>query len=85
MDNLEGMTEAILAAYQASLAKGDYDRPHDEEYDFDSVNDRLWAQKEAEGRGSREEFEREKKEKADKELAEAEKAKGKGKKIKAGR
>ena len=85
LDNLEAMTESILEAYQASLASGDYDRPQDEEYDFESVNDRLWAQKEAEGRGSREDYEREKREKAEKEKEDAEKAKSKGKKVKAGR
>lgn len=67
LDNLENMTEAILAAYTASLASGDFDRPEDLEYDFESVNDRLWAEKEASGRGNRAEWEREKKEKEERE------------------
>lgn len=63
LDNLENMTDSILSAYEASVAEGDYDRPVDLAYDFESVNDRLWAEKEASGRGNREEFEKAKREK----------------------
>lgn len=79
------MTESILAAYQASLAAGDYDRPTDLEYDFESVNQRLWDEKEAQGRGTREEFEAEKAEKERAIKEEEEKKKSGGKKGKSGR
>ena len=59
------MTEAILEAYNESLAEDDYAKPKDLQYDFESVNDRLWAEKEAKGLGSREEFEAAKKARQD--------------------
>lgn len=49
LDNLENMTEAILTAYHESLQGGDYERLEDLEYDFESVNDRLWAEKDPTG------------------------------------
>jgi DNA-directed RNA polymerase I and III subunit RPAC2 len=80
------MTEAVLAAYNESLAGGDYERPEELEYDFESVNDRLWAEKEASGRGTREEWEREKREKEEKEKEKLVKPKKeKGKAAKAGK
>ncbi|ORY92951.1 RNA polymerase Rpb3/Rpb11 dimerization domain-domain-containing protein [Leucosporidium creatinivorum] len=85
LDQLESMTESILAAYQASLASGDYDRPTDLEYDFESVNQRLWEEKEAQGRGSREEWEAEKAEKEKAVKEEEDKKKAGGKKGKSGR
>lgn len=80
LDQLENMTESILSAYQASLAAGDFDRPEDEAFDFESVNDRLWAEKEARGGQSREEWEREKREKEEAEVKVKEEGK-KGKKV----
>ncbi|KDE06575.1 hypothetical protein MVLG_03072 [Microbotryum lychnidis-dioicae p1A1 Lamole] len=74
LDNLEQMTESILSAYAASLASGDFERSVEPSYDFESVNDRLWAEKEARGI-SREEFERKKRE----EMEEKERLEGKGK------
>lgn len=61
------MTEAILAKYHASLQAGDYDRPEELEYDFESVNDRLWAQKDPTGE-LRAEFEKAKLEKEQAEM-----------------
>lgn len=84
LDNLENMTEAIAEAYTASLEGGDYERPEDLEYDFESVNDRLWADKEAKGLGTRAEFEAAKKEREEKEKVKDVKPK-KGKSIKVGR
>ncbi|KAK4047707.1 RNA polymerase subunit AC19 [Microbotryomycetes sp. JL201] len=69
LDNLENMTEAILAAYNESLRLGEYERVEDVAYDFESVNDRLWAQKEAEGRGNRAEWEQQRREQQEAEAA----------------
>lgn len=69
------MTEAIQEKYNQSLEGGDYDRPEVLATDFESVNDRLWAKKEAEGRGNRADFEREKAEKAEEEEAKLSKPK----------
>ena len=76
------MTDAILSAYEASLQSGDFERVEDEEYDFESVNERLW---EAKGPEAREEFERLKREKEERELkvAEASSKPKKGKAVKA--
>ncbi|GAA5908295.1 hypothetical protein JCM6882_006794 [Rhodosporidiobolus microsporus] len=85
LDNIEAMAGVVLNKYNDSLAKGDYDRVEDEQYDFDTVNKRLWEAKEAAGKGSYDDFLREKQEKEDKEAVEAGKAKGKGKAVKAAR
>ncbi|GAA5843623.1 hypothetical protein JCM11251_007134 [Rhodosporidiobolus azoricus] len=82
LDNIEQMAEVILEKYNDSLAQGDYARVEDEQYDFDTVNKRLWAAKEEAGKGTYEEFLAEKKEK---EEAEQGKVKGKGKAVKAAR
>ncbi|KAK4049086.1 RNA polymerase subunit AC19 [Microbotryomycetes sp. JL221] len=79
--NLEQMTEAILDAYNESLKRGEFERYEEPSYDFESVNDRLWAQKEAEGRGSRAEWEQQKREKQEAEAAKLVKPK-KEKKVK---
>ncbi|GAA6022540.1 hypothetical protein JCM10207_006580 [Rhodosporidiobolus poonsookiae] len=84
LDNVEQMAHAILDKYNASLAGGDYERVEDPKHDFETVNQRLWAQKEAEGRGTYDDFLEEKR-KADEAEADAAKAKGKGKAVKAGR
>lgn len=87
LNNLEDMTLAVEDAYKASLASGDYERAEDDDYSFEAVNDRLWAAKEAAGRGSRAEFEQKRAEKE----AEAEREKEKlakpkkGKPIKVGK
>lgn len=83
--NCEAMTEAIVQAYLDSLKHDEYEKPEEIAYDFESVNDRLWAQKEAAGLGTRAEFEQEKLEKKEAELEAAKlaKPKGKGKKVKA--
>ncbi|GAA5844417.1 hypothetical protein JCM3766R1_006387 [Sporobolomyces carnicolor] len=61
LDNVEHMTETILASYTEALARGDFARVDDDAYDFESVNARLWADKERRGTGpTREEFERQK-------------------------
>ena len=61
LDNVEHMTETILASYTEALARGDFARVDDDAYDFESVNARLWADKERLGTGpTREEFERQK-------------------------
>ncbi|POY74851.1 hypothetical protein BMF94_2124 [Rhodotorula taiwanensis] len=66
LDNLESMAGVILEKYNESLEQGDFDRiAEDEKYDFESVNQRLWAQKEAEGRGTEAEFLAEKRKQAD--------------------
>ncbi|KAI5476738.1 DNA-directed RNA polymerases I and III subunit RPAC2 [Pseudohyphozyma bogoriensis] len=83
LNNLESLVESIQEAYTTSLASGDYEKLEDEPIDFESVNDKLWAQKEAAGLGSRAEFEAEKKRKEE-EAKEAAKPK-KGKAVKAGR
>ncbi|GAA6027375.1 hypothetical protein JCM8097_007807 [Rhodosporidiobolus ruineniae] len=80
LDNIEAMTGVLLDKYNESLAAGDYERVEDPKYDFESVNQRLWAQKEAEGKGSYEDFLAERREKEEKEKAEGDKAKGKAKK-----
>lgn len=77
------MTEAILAAYHESLQGGDYDRPEDLKYDFDSVNDRLWAEKDPTGE-LRAAFEKAKLEKEQEEQDKSVKVK-KEKTVKAGR
>lgn len=51
------MTESIQEAYVASLAGEAYDTPAEVGYDFESVNQRLWDEKERAGLGSRAEFE----------------------------
>lgn len=71
------MTEAILAAYKESLANDEFERPEEIAYDFESVNDRLWAQKEAAGLGTRAEFEESKRVKAEADAVELTKIKGK--------
>ena len=63
LDNCERMTEAILKKYHESLDNDDFERPEELKYDFESVNDRLWAEKEAKGLGTREAFETAKREK----------------------
>ncbi|KAK4701948.1 DNA-directed RNA polymerases I and III subunit RPAC2, partial [Phenoliferia sp. Uapishka_3] len=85
LDNLENMTLAIVSAYEESLAAGDYEKKEDLDYSFEAVNDRLWAEKEASGRGTREDFEQEKREKKEEEEREAAKLvkPKKGKPIKA--
>lgn len=83
LDNLENLTLAVLAAYEESLASGDYETVEDLDYSFEAVNDRLWAEKEASGRGSREDFEREKREKKEEEDREQDKLAKAGKKGKA--
>lgn len=87
LDNLEHLTLAVLAAYEASLAAGDYETVEDLDYSFEAVNDRLWAEKEAAGRGSRAEFEQKKQEERDEEEREKEKLgkPKKGKPIKVGK
>lgn len=74
LDNLEEMTEAIRDAYLASLEEQDFDTPEEVSYDFESVNQRLWDAKEAQGLGTREEFEERKREKDEQEAEEREKA-----------
>lgn len=75
--------------YEEALQGGDWEKKEDLIYDFESVNERLWAIKEAEGRGSRGEFEAAKREKLEAEERERENEKDKkpkkGKPIKAGR
>lgn len=79
LDNLEAMAGVILEKYNASLTEGDFERiEEDEKHDFESVNQRLWAQKEAAGRGSEAQFLEEKR-KQDGAAA----AKAEGKKAKA--
>lgn len=73
-----------MEAYTASLEGGDYERVEDLAYDFESANDRLWAEKEAKGLGTRAEFEAAKREKEEKEKEKDVKPK-KGKSIKVGR
>ncbi|KAL8279191.1 hypothetical protein RQP46_008447 [Phenoliferia psychrophenolica] len=86
LDNLENLTLAVLEAYQASYTAGDYQLKEDLDYSFEAVNDRLWAEKEASGRGTRAEFEEAKREKEEAEAAEREKLTKpkKGKPIKVG-
>ncbi|BGP15888.1 hypothetical protein JCM10213_003683 [Rhodosporidiobolus nylandii] len=82
LDNIEAMANVVLDKYNDSLEQGDYARVEDEKYDFETVNRRLWEQKEASGRGTYEDFLAEKQRKAEEEQAEAAKAKGKGKAVK---
>ena len=77
LDNCEAMTEAILEAYNESLASDEFARPVDLKYDFESVNDRLWAEKERKGLGTREEFETAKQERLEAEELAKPKIKGK--------
>lgn len=81
LDNIEQMAQTVLDKYEASLKEGDFELVEDEKHDFESVNQRLWAQKEAEGRGTYEDFLAEKKRKED---VEAKQKKG-GKAVKGGR
>jgi len=79
------MTETILAEYTASLENGDFKKYEEPTYDFESVNQRMWAEKEQEGKGSWEEFQAERQRKEEEEEKEKEKSKPKAKGIKAGR
>jgi hypothetical protein len=80
LDNIESAAEVVLEKYHASLQAGDYERVEDPAHDFESVNRKLWEQKEAQGKGTYEEFLEEKRRKEEKE------GEGKGKKtIKGGR
>lgn len=86
LDNLESMAGVILEKYNESLEQGDFDRiAEDEKYDFESVNQRLWAQKEAEGRGTEAEFLAEKRKQADAAGAAKDAQGKKGKAVKAER
>ncbi|KAM0752804.1 RBP11-like subunits of RNA polymerase [Meredithblackwellia eburnea MCA 4105] len=86
INNLEEMTKVIEDKYKESLASGDFDRPEELDMSFEAVNDRLWKEKEAQGRGTREEFERQKREKEEAEEKEEERLTGKkGKSIKPGK
>ncbi|GAA6020955.1 hypothetical protein JCM11491_001562 [Sporobolomyces phaffii] len=84
LNNVEQLTETILAEYTAALAAGDFAKVDDPAYDFETVNARLWADKEAAGRGTRQEFEDKKRAEEERE-AELLAAKSKGKAIKSGR
>ncbi|GAA5871064.1 hypothetical protein JCM3774_005101 [Rhodotorula dairenensis] len=78
LDNLEAMAGVILEKYNASLAEGNFEKiDEDEKYDFDSVNRRLWAQKEAEGRGTEADFLEEKRKQAEAAAAKADGGAGK--------
>ncbi|BGP39859.1 RNA polymerase subunit AC19 [Rhodotorula kratochvilovae] len=77
LNNVEDMAHAILDKYNESLEGGDFARVEDETHDFESVNARLWAQKEAQGKGSYDEFLEEKRRKDEAEAAEAAKKRGK--------
>jgi DNA-directed RNA polymerase I and III subunit RPAC2 len=79
------MTETILEQYTAALAAGDFARVEEPSYDFETVNQRLWAEKEAQGKGSWEEFQQAKKDKEALEAEQADKAKPKAKGVKSGR
>ncbi|GAA5825531.1 hypothetical protein JCM10212_003598 [Sporobolomyces blumeae] len=88
LDNVENLTLEILEAYTAALRSGDFARVEDEPVDFESVNRKLWDEKEREGRGTWEEFKRDREAKEREELEQSSAAaagKGKGKAIKAGR
>ncbi|GAA5910803.1 DNA-directed RNA polymerase core subunit RPC19 [Sporobolomyces salmoneus] len=85
LDNIEQMTETILEQYTASLAAGDFARVEEPSYDFEAVNERLWAEKESQGKGSWEEWKEAQKKKEEEEAA-AEQPKLKGAKaVKSGR
>lgn len=78
LDNLEAMAGVILEKYNESLAAGDFEKiDEDEKYDFESVNRRLWAQKEAEGRGTEADFLEEKRKQAEAAAAKADGGAGK--------
>lgn len=59
LDNLEHMTLSIQSAYLASLSAQEYVVPPEVAYDFESVNNRLWEEREMRPgqEGSREVFE----------------------------
>jgi DNA-directed RNA polymerase I and III subunit RPAC2 len=78
------MTETILQEYTSALAAGDFAKVEEPSYDYETVNERLWAEKESQGRGSWEEFQ-EKKRKEEEAEKEASAPKAKGKAIKTGR
>lgn len=78
LDNLEAMAGVLLEKYNASLADGDFEKiEEDEKVDFESVNRKLWAQKEAEGRGTEAEFLEEKRKQQAAAAAKADGAAGK--------
>lgn len=56
LDNLEAMIQAIGEKYDDAVRADDYETFEDEPVDFETVNAKLWAQKEAEGRGTYAEF-----------------------------
>ncbi|GAA5980590.1 hypothetical protein JCM11641_006690 [Rhodosporidiobolus odoratus] len=85
LNNVEALTHVILDKYNESVQKGDYARVEDDKYDFETVNQKLWEQKEAEGRGTYEEFLEEKKRKEELEQEQQAKLRGKGKAVKATR
>ena len=43
LDNVEQLTETILEEYTAALAAGDFAKVEEPSYDFETVNERLWA------------------------------------------
>merc|ERR1711939_70560 len=77
LNNCEDMATAILDRYNESLEAGDFERVEDDKHDFESVNARLWAQKEEQGKGTYDEFLEEKRRKEEAEAAEAAKKRGK--------
>ncbi|GAA6049639.1 hypothetical protein JCM3770_005048 [Rhodotorula araucariae] len=77
LNNVEDMAHAILEKYNESLEGGDFAHVEDEAHDFESVNARLWAAKEAQGKGSYDEFLDEKRRREEAEAAEAAKKRGK--------
>ncbi|GAA5928191.1 DNA-directed RNA polymerase core subunit RPC19 [Sporobolomyces koalae] len=85
LDNVEQMTETILEQYTATLAAGDFARVEAPAYDFETVNQQLWAEKEKQGRGSWEEFQEERRKKEEQEAEQANAGKEKVKAIKSGR
>ncbi|GAA5966102.1 hypothetical protein JCM3765_002605 [Sporobolomyces pararoseus] len=85
LDNVEQLTETILEQYTEALAAGDFAKVEEPSYDFETVNERLWAEKESQGKGSWEEFQEEKKKKEQEEADQANATKPKSKAIKSGR
>ncbi|GAA5904156.1 hypothetical protein JCM8208_003463 [Rhodotorula glutinis] len=77
LNNCEDMATVILEQYNESLEKGDFERVDDETHDFESVNARLWAQKEEQGKGTYDDFLEDKRRKDEAEAAEAAKKRGK--------
>lgn len=53
---MEDLTRAIGEKYDDSLRNDEYETYEEPAVDFESVNKRLWEQKEREGRGTYEEF-----------------------------